>query len=107
MARRRAWYGLYRAISLVVCGALLLGPDLGLARPDRSSRVRPNIPAARPFVAPSINEARSSIEQAQSSTNDLQLAVGWNLIALPVQPTSTAPATLLASIAGKYRRVYA
>ncbi|MBN1380499.1 MAG: hypothetical protein JXA41_02370 [Deltaproteobacteria bacterium] len=41
-----------------------------------------------------------------TSTYDIPLAVGWNLISIPVQPVDTAIATILSGISGKYSIVW-
>ena len=46
-------------------------------------------------------------EDAPSPRVSLPLAAGWNLISLPLAPTSTAPGAVFASIADKYTLVYA
>lgn len=49
----------------------------------------------------------NSTKLAQATIDEIPLLPGWNLISIPQEQVDTDPATVLASIAGSYSRVYA
>ncbi|MFN8488977.1 MAG: RHS repeat-associated core domain-containing protein [Caldilineaceae bacterium] len=84
------------AVSTLNRKPILADAPAALVPPDRTLRLARNNP---PRLAPA-----AALLQASSG---ITLSVGWNLVSLPVAVADTNPATVLASLAGKYEMVMA